>query len=197
LFYNSFEFLSLKKKIVSLLSQTFFGKLFRLNKYLFVIVAAFFALSVFANLIRLEISPFFVWNLYAEKYFPKKEYTIYEVRHNGKLLNFAHTWLEARQIILSDPLANYLSVTIDHHPDYWSEYLENHWAAKHPGFKLVIAPLINKPTEYRNFPGWYKKYIGSIKNEDIREIYVARKKLVFAKDGNVEEIASDTMLVIR
>ena len=154
-------------------------------------------LSVFANLIRLEISPFFVWNLYAENYFPKKEYTIYEVRYNGKLLNFAHTWLEARQIILSDPLVNYLSVSVDHQPDFWSNYLENEWAVKHPVFKSAIATLINKQGQYKAFPLWYKSYLSAIKNEDIKDISVMRKRLVFVQSGDVREFASDTMIVIR
>jgi hypothetical protein len=189
--------LQLKISILSILSQTYFGKLFRLNKTLFVWVTAFFTFSVFANLIRLEISPFFVWNLYAEDYLPRKEYIVNEVRYDGKLLNFRHTWLEARQIVLSEPLANYLSVSVDQHPDFWSDYLEHHWSMMHPGFRSAISSLLNTPSQYDAFPAWYKKYLSHIKNEEITNISVTRKVLVFEKNGSLREIDSAKILVIR
>lgn len=118
------------------------------------------------------------------------------VKYNGKELTFTHTWLEARQIIISDPLANYLSVTVDHHPDFWSDYLEHHWAVKHPEFKSAVSCLINTPAQYKAFPGWFKKYLSNVKHEDIKDILVTRKKLVFGKSGDLQEIASDTMAMI-
>ena len=135
--------------------NTYFGKLFQKDKFIFCIVFLFFLFSVLANVIKLETTPFFLWNLYAERYYPENDYTIHEIRYNNKILNFKHSWKQPQQILLMDPLLNYISVRHDHQRDHWRAYLEDHWMVKHPGFKSWIPKLSNQQAQYDAFPTWY------------------------------------------
>jgi hypothetical protein len=194
---NKAKTLHLLKAGNSILMNTYFGKLFLKDKFVFCLVFLFFLFSVVANMIKLETTPFFLWNLYAERYYPEKDYTIHEIRYNNKILNFRNSWRQPEQILLMDPLLSYISVRHDHQPDYWHSYLEDHWTVKHPRFKSWIPKLSNQQAQYDAFPGWYVKYLSSIVNEPIVGLTVLRKKLHYERDGRIVAIASDTVLLIR
>jgi hypothetical protein len=151
--------------VKNILIKSYFGKLIRKDRLLFVIVLLFISLSVLSNIIRLETSPFFVWNMYAERYYPRQDYDLVEVRYNDNmLLSLKHTWMSPQQMFLTEPLFNYLHSRKIGGEDPARDYLENHWAMKHPAFKSWVRQLYISPREYQAFPSWYKAYLSSIKN---------------------------------
>jgi hypothetical protein len=163
-----------------------------------VVAFLFIAFSLLANLIQLETSPFFVWNMYSERYYPQSEYSIYEVWYNdNKLLNIKHTWQSPEQVFLTEPLYNYLYAIKHGMQDPARNYLENYWAVKHPGFKSMVKHLYNTASDYEAFPAWYKRYLSVITNDSIKNICVLQKKLKFGQDGQVTCLSADTALLIR
>ena len=186
------------KFLRNIFKNTYFKKLYQKDKFLFGFVLLFSLASIFANLIRLETSPFFVWRLYSERYYPREEYSIYEIRFDdNNLLNTKHTWNSPQQAYLTGPLYYYLSVKAKDGIDPWQNYLENYWSAKHPAFRFLVHRLYNRPEQFEAFPAWYKKYLSQINKKEIKNIYVLKKKIRFESDGNVTEISSDTSLVIK
>jgi hypothetical protein len=185
------------KSIRRFFEQTYFGKLFRKDKFLFVVAFLFISFSLLANLIQLETSPFFVWNMYSERYYPQPEYKIYEVWYDNKLLNINHTWQSPEQVFLTEPLYNYLYAIKHGMQDPARNYLENYWAAKHPAFKSMVHHLYNTPLDYDAFPAWFKRYLSAVTGDSIKNIYVLQRKLKFEHDGRVSCLSSDTSLLIR
>ncbi|SRR5260221_6171072 len=187
--------LSIKEKI----ARTYFRKLYYKNKALFFFVFLFFFLNVFVNIyLRLEATPFFVWDMYSTKSPLQNEYTIYEVRYNGKVLNIPHSWDEPRKMLLFDPLAYYVTVQIDNAgKDPFRDYLEDHWGSKHPQFKSMLPRLYNNPEQFKVFPEWYKRYLSQQFDEKINNITVIRKKLCFTENAGIKTLSSDTIMVMR
>ena len=186
------------KQIRNILLSSYLGKLYQKDKTIFTFATLFIGLSVFANAIRLETSPFFLWNLYALKQSPKQEYTIYEIRYNeGKLLNFQHTWRAPQQQFLTGPLFYYAEMKANGGIDPLQIYLEHFWIKKHPFYKYLITRLYNTRSDYNAFPAWYKNYLSSIEKRPIENVYILKKTLNFQENGNITEISTDTAVSIR
>ncbi len=185
------------KTIRNILLSSYLGKLYQKDKTLFTVTSLFIGLSVFANAIRLETSPFFLWNLYALKQSPKQEYTIYEIRYNeGELLNFQRTWSAPQQQFLTAPLYYYADMKANGGIDPLQIYLEHFWVKKHPFFKSIVTRLYNTQSDYNAFPAWYKKYLSSIEKRSIQSVYILKKRLNFGENGNITEISTDTAIRI-
>jgi hypothetical protein len=187
--------LSIKKNIAG----TYFWKLYRKGKALFFFVFLFFFLNVFVNIfLRLEATPFFVWDMYSTKAPLQSEYAIYEVWYNGKVLNIPHSWEEPRKMLLFDPLAYYVSVQIDKAgKDPFREYLEDYWGLRHPQFKSMLPRLYNNPEQFKAFPEWYKRYLSQQFDEKVNNITIIRKNVCFTEDAGINALSSDTIMVLR
>ncbi|HTQ63292.1 MAG TPA: hypothetical protein VMI12_00765 [Puia sp.] len=182
----------------NIFKNSYFRKLYLKDKFLFGFVLLFTVAAILVNFTRLETSPFFLWKLYSERYYPKEEYNIYEIRFNdGDLLDLKHTWNSPQHEFLTGPLDYYLSVKAKNGMDPWQNYLENYWAVKHQAFKSIVHGLYNHASQFEAFPQWYRKYLSQIEKKDIKNIYVLNKKIRFENDGTVNEISSDTLLVIK
>ncbi len=183
--------------VKDLFANSYWGKLFKRDKTLFVIIFLFFALSVFSNLIKLDTTPFYTYGFYAHKSPPQEDYTFYEVRYNNdRLLFLSHSWEQAHFVMDFDPLALYTTARVKGTTGQMGDYLENHWAPKHPRFRSVVPYLYPRSSAFDSFPGWYKRYLSQQTDEPVKDIYVLQKKVRFLESGYVEEITSDTALVI-
>ena len=184
------------KKLKPFFQYCFLARLYRQSRMAFCLVFAFFVCSIAANLIRLETTPFFVWNMYAQRNADQTSYTIFEVRYNGKPLVYGHSWLQPQQVVANDPLLDYLSFSVDRRPNFWQQYLEGSWMQKHPTFRPALPFLINQKDKYEAFPAWYLRYISAITKEKVDDIRVIRKLVAFNHSGQVGLLALDTVLII-
>jgi hypothetical protein len=185
--------------IKRIIAGTYLGKLYIADRLLFLIVFTFFFCSVLANIIKLEVTPFFVWDLYAWKFKPVSEYTLSEVHYNDSgLVSIPHTWNEPRKMMLFDPLNFYMGVHVTKTRTDWErDYLENSWGPKHARFKPILPYLYNQPAQFDAFPAWYKDYLSRQVSDTIRSIYILLKKVRYTATGSVEHFQSDTVMVIR
>lgn len=184
------------KKIIA---NTWLGRLFRLDKPLFLLTFLFFLFSILANLvIKLETSPFFIWNMYSLKELPKDDYTLYEIRYDDSLeLRFTHTWNEPAKTMLNMPLRTYFGILANHSISPEETYLRSHWLVKHPLFANAIRGLYITPRELNEFPDWLRRYVERQIGRPVRNVCVISKKLQFDKDGDLHLLASDTVLSIK
>jgi hypothetical protein len=179
-------------------ANSYFGKLFRADKRLFLVILFFFAFSLFSNLIKLQTSPFFIWDMYSTKSIDKEIYSFYEIHYNdSNVLNITHTWHEPAKTFLVGPLSAYLAMKTNNSVDPFETYLKSHWIKKHPAFENRIGSLYNTHEVLNEFPEWYKKYLSSQVNSPVKNVYVLNKKLRWEKNGDLTEISSDTALIIR
>lgn len=181
------------------LAGTYLGKLYFTDKILFSIVFIFFSGNVLVNIIKLEVTPFFVWDLYAHKIPPVADYTLSEVRYNdSELVSFPHTWEEPGKMMLADPLNFYVHVHVKKDIRDWErDYLENSWGPKHSRFRSILPCLYNNTAQFEAFPSWYKHYLSTQTGGPVRSIYILLKKVRYTETGSVEQFQSDTVMAIR
>src|SRR5579859_438614 len=96
-------------------ARTYLARLFRSDKRLFFVISLFFFLTIFSNLIRLQTTPFQVWNMYSMPIPPLEKYSFYEIRYNdSKLFAFRHTWNEPKKTLAFIPLKSYFEIRVRH-----------------------------------------------------------------------------------
>jgi hypothetical protein len=179
------------------MKYSYLAKLYAESKFLFCVVCIFFAAGVGANIVRLETTPFFLWNLYAERQPSREQYLTYEIIYpKRRFVNFRHSWNGFQEVMLTEPLQQYLSARANGGKDPWQDYLENYWALKHPGFRSLVHHLYNGPADYAQFPAWFSRYLSSIVGSPLSRIQILAKTLKFEPDGRISAVHADTVLVI-
>ncbi len=129
-----------------MLSGTYGGQLLKKDKRLFFAVALFFILSIAANFIlRLETTPFLVWDMYSHPFPRQSVYTINEIRYDGRLLNIREaTWEEhsGKCFLFTTPLSYAISPynRTNAGKDPFAEYMKDHWGAKASGIRQPVCP---------------------------------------------------------
>ncbi len=181
-----------------MLANTWFGRLIRLDKTLFLLIFLFFLFSILANLvIKLETSPFFIWNMYSLRETPRNDYTLYEFRYNDSLqLRFRHTWNEPAKTLLNMPLSTYFGILANHSISPEETYLRSHWLVKHPAYADAIRGLYISPRALKEYPEWLCRYVEQQTGERVRNLSVIAKKLQFDSNGDLHLLHADTVLSI-
>src|SRR5581483_1773420 len=97
-----------------ILGRSWLGRVYKFNKLLFFILPIFFVGTIAANLLRLQLTPLFIWDMYSAKMPETDTYPFFEIRYNGnKLINLRHTWNEPQKTYLYAPLALYAADKAD------------------------------------------------------------------------------------
>jgi len=184
-------------RLRSRLSQTWLGKVYQADKCLFIVIFLFFSGTLLSNLLRLQTTPFFIWDMYSNRAEPKTYYYISEVKYNDTaILNLRHTWNEPAKNFITMPLLKYLVMTDHDSVDWFSLYLKKYWVKKHPAFAPMLPSLYNNKKDLEAFPAWYKRWLSGLVGQPLKNICVLDKKLFFEKDGSLTEMSSDTALFI-
>jgi len=175
----------------------YLARLFRSDKWLFLVITLFFVLTIISNLIRLQTTPFCIWDMYSKPIPPREQYAFFEIRYNdSKLFAFRHTWNEPGKTFAFDPLQFYFHVKDNHDISPLQEYLESYWTIKHPYFKGRLQALNITSAALQAFPGWYKRYISQHIDEPVKNIYIIKQTVHFGASGDLSLISSDTLLTI-
>ena len=184
--------------IKQFIGRSYWGKLFKRDKPLFLVVFLFFALSIFSNLIRLNTTPFFLFDMYAVKIPVLKTYSLYEVYYGeGQRVDIPHTWLQPRKMLLTEPLSRYIEYGLTGgSADPFGVYLKNDWGPRHPRFRSLIPYLYDSSAQYDAFPAWYKRYLSEQVDGPVGRIYVLEKVIGFDANGWATALSSDTAFVI-
>jgi hypothetical protein len=188
------EMFSFLKKITA---NSWLGRVYRADRVLFIVLSLFFTLTIVSNLIKLQTSPFFIWDMYSREIEPAKAYPYYQIRYNGtRVFNLRHTWNEPEKAAIFNPLDYYLLLRARGSEDPFRVYLESHWLKKHPAFTGLTAHLYLATADLDKYPAWFKHYLSLQAGEPVSEICVLKKAVTFEKSGSPREIASDTVLYI-
>jgi hypothetical protein len=183
--------------VKNMLRGSWLGRVFKADKFLFLFVFLFFALSIFSNLIRLQTSPFFIWGMFSNALPSVAADSFYEITYNDtRTINLKHTWNEPEKTFYLMPLTNYLAVRANHSVDPFETYLKTYWLKKHPGVPGIFDSLYMTRADLDKFPGWYKRWISQQVNEPVYHVCVLEKKIHFQENGNLNETSSDTVLFI-
>jgi hypothetical protein len=180
-----------------MLAGSWLGRVYKADKILFTILLLFFMLSTVSNLIKLQTTPFFIWNMYSMKLPETDVYTYYQIScNNGNVINLRHTWNEPEKTCLYAPLNLYLWDMAHGAVDPFRNYLESHWLKKHARFAGLTTGLYVTPKELDQYPVWLVKYLSSVTGAPVNKVCVLKKKMRFGENGVPAELSSDTVLYI-
>lgn len=173
--------------------MTYFRKLKKCNRQTYFWVCAFFSLSLMLMLINLQISPFFVWNMYSVKELrsPDKPYIAYKLWYNNKLFDLP---------VEQDHLRMYYTYTI---PKF-DVLLENNdidpFAAKLRSYKVpeaIAQHLVNNARLERKYPEWLQEYLSKVTGEAVHDLVVTKYWLRYEPDGKLMKDSSAVIISIR
>jgi hypothetical protein len=180
-----------------ILGRSWLRRVYKVNKPLFFIVSIFFAATIASNIIRLQTTPFFVWDMYSRKIPETDAYPYYEIRYNdNRLINLRHTWNEPEKTFLYGPINLYIADKNDPGSDNFHQYLNNTWRRKHPGFAWLTGNLTLTRAELDAFPAWLKKYVSTVTGQHVDSLVVLKKMMHFDALGEPVVRSSDTVLHI-
>ena len=180
-----------------ILGRSWLVRVYKVDKLLFFILTLFFAGTLAANLLRLQVTPFFVWDMYSWKIPEVNAYPYYEIHYNhDQLINLRHTWNEPQKTYLYAPLNLYAADKADPAMDRFRRYLEDIWLKKHPRFARLTGGLTITGAEVDAYPMWFKGYLSTVTGRKINDVTVLKKMIHFDDAGTPVELSSDTVLHI-
>jgi len=173
------------------MEKYFLYKVYRYNKKLFFFFLAFAGFSLFCNLAGFEITPFYVWGMYSQKEIQPKEYPIFKITANEKLVDYSTGYFPANRFFLLSPLSYYASVKTPEDPT--SIFLKEKLKEKYEWVKQYADKVLNSPKEVEEFPGWFKNYIGQTTGEKVQSLKV---ELLLVSYENNNSIKIDSVHIL-
>jgi len=169
--------------------MTYFRKLKKSNRRAYFAVGIFFGLSLLLMLINLQVSPFFVWNMYSVKEVrsPDEAYIAYKLWYNGKLFDLP---------VEQDHWRMYYAYTIAKFDALRENGDIDPFTAKLRFYKVpeVIAQqLVNNAQSEKKYPEWLRGYLSEVTGEKIQNLVV--KKYWLSYQAN-EKLSVDSSAVI-
>ena len=143
---------------------------------LFWFLIAFCFFQAVFTLIKLEVTPFFLFGMFSEKVNVPDTVTIYRQKLNGNLLNQKdiNKW---EWNILTTTIENYDAQLSNNKIDVVDKRIRN----KYPGiyyssiFSSVKKNITNDSSSVNKYPDWYKQKIRQYTSENITNIEVLKE----------------------
>ena len=179
-----------------ILGRSWLGRVYKVDKPLFFILALFFSATIGFNLLKLQTTPFFLWGMYSLKVPESATYPYLQVTYDhGQVLNLRHTWNEPQKTYLYGPLGRYVYDKADASADPFTIYMET-WRKKHPRFAGLAQGLTMTQNDLDRYPAWLRSYVSTVTGTSVGEITVLQKRVSFGASGAPVEVSSDTVLHI-
>ena len=167
------------------MKKLFLYRLYNYNKKLFFLFAAIAGFTLICNLAGFEITPFYVWGMYSEKEIAPKEYPVFRITVNGKLVDYSTGYFPANRFFLTSPLSYYASVKEDTDPAlyFFQQKLNKKYSFFEP---FIIMKVLNSKKEFDEFPSWYKRYLQQTTGEEVKSYKVDILETSYEKDNSIK-----------
>ncbi len=162
----------------------FLYKVYRYNKKLFFFFLAFAVFTLFCNLAGFEITPFYVWGMYSQKEIAPKEYPVFRIIANGKLVDYSSGYFPANRFFLQSPLAYYAQAKTEGDPT--AVFLEQKLKDKYSFVQPYAPRVLNSGKEISEFPAWYSRYLQQTTGEKVDSLKVDLLQISYQNDGAIK-----------
>ncbi|MEO8821541.1 MAG: hypothetical protein ABI374_11905 [Ginsengibacter sp.] len=169
----------------------FLYKVYQHSKKLFFFFIIFAVFTLFCNLIGVEVTPFYVWGMYSQKEETPKEYPIFRITANDKLIDYSTGYFPANRFFLLSPLSYYGSIKTD---DPTAIFLKEKLKEKYENLKPYANNVLNSPKEVDKFPGWYKRYVEQTTGEEIKNLKVELLLVSYENDYSITVNSVHTLI---
>lgn len=170
----------------------FLCKVYRYNKKLFFFFLTFAVFTLFCNLAGFEITPFYVWGMYSQKEAPAKEYSIFRITSNDKVVDYSTGYFPANRFFLISPLSYYAS--IKNNDDPTGIFLKQKLKDKYQWIRPYAGRVLNSRKEVDEFPGWFLRYVEQTTGEKIKELKVDLLLVSYENDNSIKINSVHTLL---
>jgi hypothetical protein len=126
-------------------------------------MSAFAGLTVVANLLGDEVTPFFVWGMYSEKEKPVHEYELLKTTINeGAVVNLYDYSNSDTRFYLSTPLAYYKKIKDNNNQDPAISFLQTKLHQHYNLIRPFERSLFNTGPQQQEFLNWYARYLQQV-----------------------------------
>jgi hypothetical protein len=173
--------------------DTYLGILRRRNKPMFRAVAVFMSVTLLINATRNEITPFFVWAMYAGKSAEVDTFPVFVLQYNdGKVFHAPHTWKDHKRMMFFYTIDHY---TLLRDNDYTDPDMQKAGSimGKAGMSGMPLGELYTDRAAMQQYPAWLMRYMQANLGEHIDSISVYRKWMRYGKDGRVTTARSELL----
>ena len=173
--------------------DSYFYRLYRHSKLLFVGILCFSLFTIFFNLTGDEVTPFFVWGMFSEVKQPQESYELYEIKLDGEHFDYTNKLIDFNRFYITGPLNMYRAMKAKGEAPtraFFKEKMGNHYSYVAP----VLEPITNDVSQLKDFPAWFKRYVEQSTNKSFQQIQVNLLSVRYAANGQVEIIDSKPFL---
>lgn len=153
--------------------HTFLARLYRFDRWLFIIVTGFFLFTVLANVLKAQGVPFFIWGMFSERSETRPQYKVLRVTVNDTtVIDYTTGYPDATRFYLYTPLAAYVAMRENNDTDKaiagYPEMLKHHFLF----YRKWVERTINSPGQYRTFLEWYARYLQEVTGNSIASLTI-------------------------
>lgn len=174
------------------MEKFFLYRVYQYNKKIFFFFLIFAGFTLICNLTGFEITPFYVWGMYSQKEEIPKEYPVFKITAEGKLVDYSTGYFPATRFFLLSPLSYYESMkTIE---DPTTIFLQKKLKEKYAWIQPYADRVLNSAKEVKKFPAWYKRYIEQATGESSKDLKVELLFVSYENDNSFKIISAYTLI---
>ena len=173
--------------------KTYFHRLWSHNKKIFWGVSIFTFFTLFFNLTGDEVSPFFVWGMFSEK-FPRLETReIVTFKINGEDYNYHRKLSNINGNMLASPVYYYSRMVKNNDEDPTRTFFREKTGKRFSTIEPLLTQVTNDPAVYPEFKDWVKRYIEKSSGQEVDELEVSIATYRFNEANVWEPISEETL----
>ena len=139
------------------MGNTYFFKLLKHNKFLFILVFGFISGQLFFTYKQVETVPFFNYGMYSENCFPQKTYPTLAIYDKGERI--ALDQLIGSPVFLEYQLRTYAKLITQDSMDYVHNTIESRFGKGTIFSNYLIKYLTNNKRSISEFPVWIENWV--------------------------------------
>lgn len=158
---------------------SFLKSVFHKERGLFLLLMAFFTVLILTNLSRNQISPFYVWSMYATVNQPQESYAFPVIIYNDKTLATEPFYRDFYKMHYQYPLYNYLSYKKIGNKD-WHAEKATHWL---PNSTELIKKIYPSEEDWNTFFDTYQHLLQLKTNAILYQLQIKDVSVIYDAQG--------------
>lgn len=170
---------------MTVFKNTFLYKVYKVDKRLFFFLTSFFLLTLFANILGDEVTPFFVFGMYSEK---EKEQRTYEVLK--VIINDSIDLAKSDDAYYNNPLVKaslfyYISIKQNGGVDPTISFLKSKLKQHYSIIQCIERRVFNDQKDIEAFIPWYTNYMEQIIRKPVNSVWAGKHYVRYNSFGTV------------
>jgi hypothetical protein len=172
----------------------FFKYLYKRQPKLFYLFGSFFIIQVFLSLIKLEVTPFFLYGMFSEKVIPSDTLVERSIWVNGKQLKNTDLF-HKEHLLLEETAKKYVLIKKNHSTDIVQSRVEQKYGflTQLPVYPFLRERIYNKAEDIPAFEHWFKETCKRLAQKSASNTF--NESLVLHKYAPTITIKEDTYII--